>query len=183
MIEGRAGTGKSYTLQAIRDAHERAGYRVIGLAPTNAVAQHLRSHGFAEAATVHSELFRLKNGRGEAWTRHTLVVVDEAAMLDSRIMGELLAEAKASGAKVVLAGDDRQLASIERGGLFAELKQRHGSAEITEVMRQRVDWQRQAARDLAEGRFDTAVFAFARNGAITWTGTQDNARVALVVQW
>ena len=41
----------------------------------------------------------------------------------------------------------RQLASIERGGLFTELKAAHGSAEITEVTRQRVDWQRQAAQD------------------------------------
>src|SRR5919202_6696658 len=62
----------------------------------------LRNHGFAEAATVHSALFRLKNGRGEAWNRGTPLVVDEAAMLDSRVMGELLAEAKASGAKLVL---------------------------------------------------------------------------------
>ncbi len=29
------------------------------------------------------------------WERRTLVVVDEAAMLDSRVTGELLAEAKA----------------------------------------------------------------------------------------
>ena len=74
---------------------------------------------------------------------------------------------------MILAGDDRQLASIERGGLFAELRQRHGSAEITEITRQRVDWQRQAARDLAEGRFEEAVAAFDRAGAITWT--QDHA--------
>ena len=39
IIEGRAGTGKSYILAAVRDAHERAGHRVVGLAPTNAVAQ------------------------------------------------------------------------------------------------------------------------------------------------
>ena len=47
VIEGRAGTGKSYTLQAVREAHERAGDRVIGLAPTNAVAQDLGKEGFA----------------------------------------------------------------------------------------------------------------------------------------
>jgi ATP-dependent exoDNAse (exonuclease V) alpha subunit len=70
------------------------------------------------------------------------VVVDEAAMLDSRITGELLAEARRARAKVILAGDDRELASIERGGLFSELRQRHGSAEITEITRQRTDWQR-----------------------------------------
>ena len=69
----------------------------------------------------------------------------------------MLAAARQAGAKVILAGDDRQLASIERGGLFAELRQRHGAAEITEVTRQKVDWQRQAARDLAEGRFAEAV--------------------------
>jgi Ti-type conjugative transfer relaxase TraA len=182
LVEGRAGTGKSYTLAAVREAHEAAGHRVIGLAPTNAVAQDLKAEGFAEASTVHSLLFQLKNGR-TALDRRTVLVVDEAAMLDSRVTGELLAEAKRAGAKVVLAGDDRQLASIERGGLFAELRQRHGAAEITEVTRQRVDWQRQAARDLAEGRFDSAVAAYDRHGGITWTTDQAAAQAALVARW
>ena len=182
VIEGRAGTGKSYTLGAVRDAYERAGHRVVGLAPTNAVAQDMGKDGFGETGTVHSALFALKNGR-TAWDGRTVLVVDEAAMLDSRVTGELLAEARQAGAKVVLAGDDRQLASIERGGLFTELRQRHGAAEITEVTRQKVDWQRQAARDLAEGRFDSAVQAFDKHGAVTWTADQDAARAALVARW
>ncbi len=182
LIEGRAGTGKSYTLAAIRDAHERDGKRVVGLAPTNAVAQDLAADGFREAGTVHAALFKLKNGR-TSWDRSTVVVVDEAAMLDTKVTGELLAAARQAGAKVVLAGDDRQLASIERGGLFAELRQRHGAAEITEVTRQKVDWQRQAARDLAEGRFAEAVGAFDTAGAITWTQDQADAQRALVAVW
>ena len=183
IVEGRAGTGKSFTLAAIREAHERSGHEVIGLAPTNAVAQDLRGDGgFARAGTVHSELFRIKNGL-TTWSRGTVVIVDEAAMLDSRVMGELFAEAKRAEAKLILAGDDRQLASIERGGLFAELRQRHGSVAITEVTRQKVDWQRQAARDLAEGRFEEALRAFAREKAITWTAKQDEARAALVAAW
>jgi Ti-type conjugative transfer relaxase TraA len=183
IIEGRAGTGKSFTLAAVRDAHEQAGDRVVGLAPTNAVAQDLKADGFREAGTVHAALFAIKNGRGLSWDKRTVLVVDEAAMLDSRVTGELLAEARASGAKVILAGDDRQLASIERGGLFTELRKQHGAAEITEVTRQTVDWQRQAARDLAEGRFDAAVQAFDRNGAVTWRPDQDAARAALVERW
>ncbi len=183
LIEGRAGTGKSYTLAAVREAHEAAGYRIVGLAPTNAVAQDLKADGFAEAGTVHAALFAIKNGRSPGWDRRTVLVVDEAAMLDSRVTGELLSEAKRAGAKVILTGDDRQLASIERGGLFTELRRAHGAAEITEVTRQRVDWQRQAARDLAEGRFDAAVQAFDRHGAVTWTADAETSRAALVTQW
>jgi Ti-type conjugative transfer relaxase TraA len=182
LIEGRAGTGKSYVLQAIREAHEQAGRRVIGLTPTNAVAQDLKADGFSEAGTAHAELFRLKNGRTR-WDRRTVVIVDEAAMMDSRVTGEVLGEARRSGAKVIFAGDDRQLASIERGGLFAEMRQRHGAAEISEITRQRSDWQRAAARDLAEGRFGDAVAAFDRAGAITWTRDQEDARAALVAAW
>jgi Ti-type conjugative transfer relaxase TraA len=182
IIEGRAGTGKSFTLAAIRDAHQAQGRGVIGLAPTNSVAEDLKADGFARASTVHAELFRLKNGRA-IWDKSTVVIVDEAAMVDTRVTRELLVEARRSGAKLILAGDDRQLASIERGGLFFELKQRHGSAEITEVTRQKVDWQRQAARDLAEGNFIEAVSAFAKNGAIHWSEKPDQARGALVERW
>jgi hypothetical protein len=131
---------------------------------------------------VHAALFGLKNGR-TSWDQRTVLVVDEAAMLDSRVTGEVLAEARAAGAKVILTGDDRQLASIERGGLFTELRKVHGAAEITEVTRQKVGWQRQTARDLAEGRFDAAVQAFDRHGAVTWTTDEDASQAALVERW
>src|SRR5271165_7129596 len=183
LIEGRAGTGKSYTLAAVRDAHEIARYRVVGLAPTNSVAQSLKADGFREAGTVHSALFAIKNGRHPGWDKRTVLVVDEAAMLDSRVTGELLAEARAADAKVILAGDDRQLTSIERGGLFTELCGAHRAAEITEVTRQTASWQRQAARDLAEGRFDAAVASFDRHGAVTWSADQEASRAALVAKW
>ena len=182
IVEGRAGTGKSFALGSIREAHELAGYRVVGLAPTNAVAQTMKEEGFARSSTVHAELFRLKNGRAQ-WDRRTLVVVDEAAMMDAKVTGEVLREARLSGAKVVLAGDDRQLGSIERGGLFSELKKEHGSAEITQVTRQKIDWQREAARDLSDGRFEEALRAFARNKSVIWTSKQEELRATLVEQW
>jgi hypothetical protein len=58
---------------------------------------------------VHAARFRLKNGRTN-WHQRTVVMVDAAAMLDSRVTGELMAKARESGAKVILAGDDRLLA-------------------------------------------------------------------------
>ena len=47
-----------------------------------------------------------------------MLVVDEAGMLGSRKLARLLGHAEQAGAKVVLVGDDRQLAAIEAGGGF-----------------------------------------------------------------
>ena len=63
LIDGQAGTGKSFTMAAIRDAYEAAGHRVIGLAFTNKVAKNLARDGFEHANTVHRELMHLNNGR------------------------------------------------------------------------------------------------------------------------
>jgi Ti-type conjugative transfer relaxase TraA len=180
LIAGRAGTGKSYTLKAIREAHEQDGKQVIGLAPTNAVVRDMEADGFTKAATLYSALF--KHGT-KHWNPNTVVMVDEAAMIDTPVLGKLLAAAKQANAKLILVGDDRQLSSIERGGMFPELLQRHAFAELTEVARQKVGWQIQAARDLAEYRFNEAVSAFEREGAISWRDTRQDAQDALVAAW
>jgi hypothetical protein len=182
VIDGQAGTGKSYTMAAIREAYEASGYRVIGLAPTNAVAQDMQRDGFREAGTVHSALFALNNDR-TAWTPRTVVMVDESAMLDTRLMAMVTAHAQHAGAKLILVGDDRQLASIDRGGMFGALKDRHGAAALTEVTRQRADDDRRAASMLAEGSFHDALSMYQAKGGIHWTRTQEQARAALVAQW
>jgi hypothetical protein len=56
-------------------------------------------------------------------------------------------------------------------------------AEISHVTRQRVDWQREAARDLSEGRFEEALRAFARNQVVIWTTRQEDTRAKLIEQW
>ena len=96
--------------------------RVVGLAPTNAVAQDMKEDGFARARTVHAELFRAEerpHGVGPPHRGHGRRGGDGG---QPNVTGELLARPELAGAKVVLAGDDRQLASIERGGLFSELR-------------------------------------------------------------
>ena len=182
IIDGQAGTGKSFTLAAIRETYEKAGYRVIGLAPTNAVAQDMRADGFSRAGTVHSELFALNNNR-TSWDRRTVVMVDEAAMLDTKLMAMITAHAHEAGAKLILAGDDRQLSSIERGGMFGALKDRHGAAELSEVKRQHKLDERRAAEMMARGNFHDALNIYEQKGAIHWTRTQGEARAALVAQW
>lgn len=186
LIEGLAGAGKSYGMSAAREAHERSGYRVVGLAPTNTVAQDLRKKdgaGIRETATLHLALLKQENGREPPWDERTAILVDEAGMVDAAIMGRLLDRAAQAGAKVIMVGDDRQLASVSRGGLFTQLLERHGSAKIRTIRRQASDWQRQASRDFAEGRVDDGLEAYDRRGFIHWMSTTDSARNELVAAW
>ena len=182
IIDGQAGTGKSYSMAAIRKAYEVQGNKVIGLAPTNAVAQDMARDGFARATTIHSELFALKNGRMR-WHNGTVVMVDEAAMIDTKLMAEITAFATKAQAKLILVGDDRQLSSIDRGGMFAVLKDRHGAAELSEVRRQSKNDDRRAAELMAEGNFHDALARYDAKGGIKWTRTQEEAQAALVRKW
>ena len=186
VIEGRAGSGKSHTLTAVREVAERSGYRVIGLAPTNSVAQDMRDSGFSAANTVHSVLWHVEHAadRPPAQAdRRTLFIIDEAAMLDTKTLDKITAHAERHGAKVVLVGDDRQLGSIERGGVFTNVVDAVGSAKIATVRRQQEVWARQASRAFSDGRFDEGLRAYAERGYVHWSADIDGSRDALIAQW
>ena len=204
ILAGEAGTGKSTTIAAVRDAYERAGYRVVGMSWTNAVVQDMAADGFKETTTLASafEVERRKdknpNSRpirahaagvareprpGLTWDNKTVLVVDEAGMLSSQAMGQFLQLAQEKGARVILAGDDRQLASIERGGLFGALVAEHGAAELHNVRRVSDADQRQAFNAMHRRDFREALDIFEKVGAVKWTDTQEQSRAALVGQW
>jgi len=182
VIAGQSGAGKSTALAAVRDGYERAGYRVIGMAWTNTVVQDMRSDGYREATTIASELRRLETGSGQ-WDRSTVLIVDEAGMLSTKHFASITGHARTAGAKLILAGDDKQLASIERGGLFGALKDKHGGAELHEVVRVSDADQKRAFNLMHQRRFDAALAIFSRQGAIVWKGKEDEAFDALVERW
>ena len=175
MIAGEAGTGKSRTLGAIRDAYEGDGKRVIGLSWTNAVVQDMRADGFKEASTIAAELKRQEGARAQQWDKNTVLMVDEAAMLSTKHLAAVMTRADAAGAKVILAGDDKQLASIERGGMFRVLANEHGAANLKQVQRTKDQDQQRAFNLMHEGEFRPALEIFEKKGAINWTETQQDA--------
>ena len=184
MIAGQAGTGKSRVMGAVRDAYEADGYRVVGLAWTNSVVNDLRDSGF-KASTIASELKPGKDGqsRADRWNERTIVMVDEAAMLSTGQLKSVMTQARAAGAKVILVGDDKQLGSVERGGMFAPMRQEFGAAEIAEVQRTGNREQQKAWRLMHEGEFRPAMATFERQGALHWTKTEAQAERDLVARY
>src|SRR5208337_2361447 len=101
---------------------------------THKVKDQMRDSGFQQANTIASELKGIEESRN-AWNKKTVVVVDEAAMVSTENLAKLAATAQQAGAKLIIAGDDAQLASVERGGMFETLRQRHGAAILEDVQR------------------------------------------------
>jgi ATP-dependent exoDNAse (exonuclease V) alpha subunit len=128
---GRAGTGKTYALGIARHAWQLDGYRLLASAPTGIATLSLQGEGFEDVATCDRLLGDLERG-GEQLDARTVLVVDEAGMVGSRKLARLLEHAQHAQAKVVLVGEDRQLAAIDAGGGFRALRLRLGASELVE---------------------------------------------------
>ena len=182
LVVGYAGTGKSAMLGVAREAWEAEGYQVRGAALSGIAAESLEGGSGISSRTIASLEHGWAQGR-DVLTARDVLVIDEAGMIGSRQMERVLSAADAAGAKVVLVGDAEQLQAIEAGAAFRALTERHGAAEITEIRRQREDWQREATRELATGRTGAALDRYEAAGMVMGHETREAARGALVDGW
>jgi conjugative relaxase-like TrwC/TraI family protein len=198
VVVGKAGTGKTFALGVARHAFSLDGYRVMGAAPTGIATTSLEAEGFEEVATVDRLLVELDqaarpSGQRSARGGHaapeplldarTVLVVDEAGMVGSRNLTRLLDHAHHAGAKVVLVGDDRQLAAIDAGGGFRGLRLRLGASVLTENRRQREAWERDALELVRDGQVDQAVAAYREHDRVVAARSKTELTLELVRDW
>ncbi|WP_167631043.1 MobF family relaxase [Mariprofundus ferrooxydans] len=158
-VEGAAGTGKSFMLEGAKMAFESAGHKVTGCSLSGKAAAELQAGSGIQSQTIHSLLNELDRGQ-KTLSGKDILVMDEAGMTDTRLMARVTDHVSQAGAKLVLVGDTQQLQSIGAGGTFGKIAHDVGSAEILEVRRQKVEWQKQAAMDIRGGRAVDALKAF-----------------------
>jgi Ti-type conjugative transfer relaxase TraA len=182
LVVGYAGSGKSAMLGVAREAWEGQGYTVRGAALSGIAAENLEGGSGIRSRTIASLEHAWGQGREQLGPKDVLVV-DEAGMIGSRQMERVLSQARDAGAKVVMVGDPEQLQAIEAGAAFRSVTERHGAAEITDIRRQREDWQRDATRALATGRTGEAIHAYDGKGMVHAADTREQARSELVDGW
>jgi conjugative relaxase-like TrwC/TraI family protein len=190
LVVGRPGTGKTFTMGVARHAWQLAGYRVLAATPTGIATVSLEAEGFEEVATVDRLLGELdtyastaRRGDRPLLDARTVLVVDEAGMVGSRKLTRLLEHAQRDGAKVVLVGDDRQLAAIDAGGGFRALRLRLGASELTENRRQLHAWQREAIELVRQGEVDQAVELYRAHDRVVAAESKQELALALLNDW
>ena len=182
LVVGRAGTGKTFALGMTRHAWQLDGYRLLAAAPTGIATLSLQGEGFEDVATCDRLLTDLDRGQ-ERLDSRTVLVIDEAGMLGSRKLGRLLDHADQAQAKVVLVGDDRQLAPIDAGGGFRALRLRLGASELVENRRQQQAWEREALDLVRSGLIEEAVAAYRTHERVVAADSKPAATLALLQDW
>lgn len=152
-VQGFAGTGKSHMLEAAKRIVEDHGYRVRALAPYGSQVKALRELGVP--ANTLASFLRAKDKDLDA---RTVVVIDEAGVVPTRLMEQALKLAEAAGARVVLLGDTAQTKAIEAGRPFDQL-QAAGmrTARMEDIQRQRDPALRAAVELAARGNTDDSL--------------------------
>ncbi|AKV06115.1 exonuclease V subunit alpha [Pseudomonas fluorescens NCIMB 11764] len=154
IIQGAAGTGKSVSLSALREAYEAAGNRVIGLAPSGAAAAELQNSAGIQARTIHSLLMRLENDNAqyrEKLRATDVIICDEAGLADLRTLHKLAGFCDAAGAKLILVGDGRQLEAVGSASSLDMLTEEVGCAELIQIARQKDPADRAVSQAWFEG--------------------------------
>lgn len=184
LIEAGAGTGKTTAAQAIARSAYLSSIQVIGLAPSWQAADELSASAGIPAQAIARWRHNRVHGRNSALDERSLILVDEAGMVGTRDMEAILSAARAAGAKVLLVGDRRQLASVAGASALravAEVVER--SAAMEAVRRQTISWQRAASVLMAQGDSEAGLRAYAVREQVELVYGLEAARARVVEVW
>lgn len=169
-LSAPAGAGKTTTMRALMPAVHRRHYgHILVLAPTGKAVDVAMREGAGDTGHTVAKALQLLRDNQLDLSPATLVVVDEAAMVGTDDLRQLLTATTAAGTKTVLVGDEHQLAPVKaRGGMFAQLcDDLPWTQKLSEVWRMRDPEERTASLALRDG--NPAEVAL----AVSWYRTHD----------
>jgi AAA domain/TrwC relaxase len=159
VITGPAGTGKTRVLATAAQIWDGP---VFGTATSQNATNELRAAGIHLAANTTRLLADLNNSRIPPGS---LIVADEGSMISSTHLAAIAEYAARNGCKLVLAGDQEQLAAVEGGGAMTLLADRLGYVRLAEPVRFIGAWERAASLRLRAGDA-TALDEYDQHGRI-----------------
>ncbi|GCE01535.1 MobF family relaxase [Embleya hyalina] len=180
-VAGAASAGKTTLMTAARAAWETRGLVVRGASTAAVASENLYSE--AGIASRNLAQWAMAMDAGDAFDGVDVLVVDEAAMSDDRMLARLCVEAARSHTKIALVGDPLQLRAIGVGGLFAEVHRLTAGPSLAENRRQRDPAERDALAAWREGDRHGALHTLAAASRIHATDLPEQAHAEMVTAW
>lgn len=134
-VQGLAGTGKTYSFALVKKMADHENIEVKGICFTGKASEGLQADSGIESTTIHSFLNKLEKDSGvrqkttiegikQDWdlskvkpegNKKQIWVIDEAGLVDNRMMNYLIEASIKADAKLVLTGDYQQLPPVGAG--------------------------------------------------------------------
>lgn len=196
LLEGKAGTAKTYSLKPLVAQLKEDGHRVIAAAASWRTAEMLAQELQVEARAIDSWLAIARVG-GRFLDPTTVLIVDEVGLLGARATHAILKEATrdiatlestsagliTGQAKLVLSGDASQLKPIAASAGLELIRLSTESAVLQKVVRQRDPKMRRAVEHLAYRRVDAAFKILEAKDCIVETEGQKPTIQTAVDRW
>jgi conjugative relaxase-like TrwC/TraI family protein len=156
---GPPGTGKTFGLSTLAEILKAQGQAVRGVAFTGKAADTLEQEAGIKSNTIAKDL--------QLPGRTDWIVVDEASMIGSKDMHDILKRAEEEKSRVLIIGYTDQLPSISAGRMFKDLIE-HGMStiEIKEIIRQKDSTYKDIVQSLVARQVDDAFAKLADAGKI-----------------
>ncbi|MCI0389872.1 MAG: relaxase domain-containing protein [Acidobacteria bacterium] len=168
-LQGRAGAGKTTAIRVFREAAERSGYAVFGVAPTTMASKELGKSGI-RSQTLES--FLRSAGQGGEGKR--LVVLDESSLSDTKRINALFRRVGPED-QILLLGDRVQHQAVEAGAPFEQFQKRGiETIWIKQVVRQKEPGYKEAVKLLHDGKIRDAINLLERQGRIIEVENDDD---------
>ena len=159
VITGPAGTGKTRVLATAARIWDGP---IFGTATSQNATNELRATGIRVTANTTRLLADLQHGRIPPGS---LILADEGSMISITHLAAITEYAARNRCKLVLAGDQEQLAAVEGGGAMMLLADRLGYVQLAEPVRFTAAWERTASLRLRSGDA-TALDEYDQHGRI-----------------
>jgi len=135
ILEGGAGTGKSFSMGGVATLYAEAGYRVIGAATDWDAANILRREAaLDEGKAVAKWLSDWSMGKNLP-TDRTVLILDESGKIGSRDLHRLSEYIFSAGGKIILTGDQKQQLGVSAGPALAIAAKGAGSQRLEDTLR------------------------------------------------
>lgn len=152
VVVGPAGTGKTRTTANASGQLRAEGRPVAGLAPSGKAADVLGREAGCPTNTVAGFLVAHRNrSMPSQWPAGTTVILDEAGMISTADLAQLVHLVRENSWRLVAVGDPEQLPAVERGGVFAHWCNTIPHHTLDTPRRFNEDWEATASLGLRAG--------------------------------
>ena len=187
VLEGIPGAGKTTAMREIVRQYKKAGFTVIGTAPSSAASlelakatgiecknasqwrkEWLKEQGKKFELVLRGDYFKedLYQNNGSSLTKKHVMIIDEASMMELANTDYFVSEAKRVGAKILFVGDSNQLSPVGWAGALNEAISICGSEVLSQSRRQQNASHQEATKLLSQYRVREALDIYWQEGAI-----------------